>query len=216
MAGSDILDVVMYNIYGESAAPASVRTRAAKELYDCLIKIQKAREWWFSRMTEMAGFSAGGSVPITTITAHLETITKVFLVVDSKNVPLQRIEQDFADQENFQSGPPAYYTEDVNKEHLGLYPIPEANGSINIVYRKNYFPDIVTTLQEAIEAYSAAPLNILQGYLEAITTARVCTILDYPEKATTFSDIALKELDILIAQNADYNKQGFTFQYNGV
>lgn len=216
MAGSDILDVVMYNIYGESTAPASVRTRAAKELYDCLVKIQKAREWWFSRMNEMVIFSAGGSAPISTIAPHIETIMKVFLVVDSNNVPLQRIELDYAEQANFQSGSPAYFTEDVNKQYLGLYPIPEANGSLNIVYRKNYFPDIVTTLQEAIEAYSAAPLNILQGYLEAITTARVCTILDYPEKATTFSDIALKELDILIAQNADYNKQGFSFRYNGV
>lgn len=217
MAGSDILDVVMYNIYGESTAPASVRTRAAKELNDCLVKVQKAREWWFSRAVQTFSFSAGiSAVDISAITPHLDTIALVYVPSGTVKTFLGRLELDDAEMQTFQSGSPSYFTEDVDRLHLNLYPIPLDSGSVTVIFRKIFFPDIVTTLQEAVEAYSDSVLDILQPYLEAIVTSRVCNAIDYSEKASKYADVALEELEGIIKTNADYNKQGFSFRYNGV
>lgn len=217
MAGSNILDTVMYNIYGESTAPASVRTRAAKELYDCLIKVQKGREWWFSRATLALSYSAGvNAVDISSVTPHLDTIGLVYITKDSRKIFLTRIDLDFAEKQTFQSGTPQYFTEDVDKLHINFYPAPEDTGTGTLIYRKIFFPDTVTTIQAAIEAYADTVIDILQPYLEAIVTSRMCTVLDYADKATKYADAALTELDGIIKTNADYNRQGFSFMYNGV
>lgn len=223
MLGSEIITNALYNIYGETPAPETVTTRAAKELYDILIKVQRTKKWWFSRAEAVYAVTAGANtIDLDPLGMSMMEIDELMCTpLNEYEYELKRFkEEDVPDIAS--SGHPAIYWEDFvdySSHNLYLYPTPDVDVSCELVYRKMYVPSTGYAGMAAYGSTSAEGkyiLDILDQYLEALLTSRLCIVLDYAEKAATYAQIALDELENLTRQNWDYNRQGFQFIYKGI
>jgi hypothetical protein len=215
MLGSVIITNALFNIYGDTPAPTTAATRAIKELYDILLKAQRARKWWFNRAK--ATYPVLANINEIDLSALGVSLGEIFGVEASATgvteYALISVKND--DGITGFTGNPVRYMEtfvDYTDMKLHVYPTPEIAFSYELDYRKLYVPATYADMA----TYDSDILDILNQYLEAALTVRMSVLLDYPDKVATFAQVSAEELDNLVKQNADYNAQGVKLSYGGI